>query len=169
MKPIQTFLAVAALIGTATVACASDLPQPAGTVVLTVSGDIGVTNEAEIAQFDLAMLRELDETTFTTKTPWTEGEHTFTGASLAALMTRLDIEDATLAATAINDYAIEIPTSDAVEGGPIVAYEMDGQPMSVRDKGPLWIVYPYDANEDYRSELTYSRSIWQLDRIVVTR
>ena len=169
MKPIQALLAVAALVGTTTAASATELPQPTETVVLTVSGDIDVTNEAETAQFDLAMLRELDETTFTTNTPWTEGERTFTGASLAALVTVLKIEDGTLAATAINDYAIEIPVSDAVDGGPIVAYEMDGQPMSVRDKGPLWIVYPYDANEDYRSELTYSRSIWQLDRIVVTR
>ena len=70
-----------------------------------------------------------------------------------------------LRATAINNYAIEIPVSDAVNEGPIIAYLMDGKKMSVRDKGPLWIVYPYDANPDYRSEVVYSRSIWQLDRI----
>jgi hypothetical protein len=54
-----------------------------------------------------------------------------------------------LRAKAINDYAIDIPLSDAVQGGPIVAYRLDGDTMSVRDKGPLWIVYPYDANADY--------------------
>jgi hypothetical protein len=39
--------------------------------------------------------------------------------------------------------------------------------MTVRDKGPLWIVYPYDAKPEYRQELIYSRSIWQLDHIEV--
>ena len=68
-------------------------------------------------------------------------------------------------ATAINDYAVEIPVSDAVVGGPIVAYFLNGEPMSVRDKGPLWIVYPFDADPHYQTEVIYSRSIWQLDRI----
>ena len=39
--------------------------------------------------------------------------------------------------------------------------------MSIRDKGPLWVVYPYDSSADYRTEVIYSRSIWQLDRIEV--
>ena len=66
-----------------------------------------------------------------------------------------------------HDYAVEIPVSDSVEDGPILAYELNGAPMSVRDKGPLWLVYPYDQNPEYRSEVIYSRSIWQLDRIEV--
>ncbi len=45
---------------------------------------------------------------------------------------------------------------------------MNGETMPVRRKGPLWIVYPYDSDEAYRSEAIYSRSIWQLDRIEVT-
>ena len=72
-----------------------------------------------------------------------------------------------LEAVALNDYAVTIPASDAVEGGPIVAYAHNGQAMSVREKGPLWVVYPFDANDTYKSEEYYARSIWQLDRIVV--
>ena len=44
---------------------------------------------------------------------------------------------------------------------------MNGDVMLVRNKGPLWVVYPYDENPEYRSEVIYSRSIWQLDRIEV--
>ena len=54
-----------------------------------------------------------------------------------------------------------------VQDGPILAYLNDGEEMPVRDKGPLWVVYPYDLNASYQSEVIYSRSIWQLDRIVV--
>ena len=70
-----------------------------------------------------------------------------------------------ISAVAINDYSVDIPVSDAEEGGPIIAYAMDGQPMSRRDKGPLWVIYPYSSSSKFRSEVIYSRSIWQLDRI----
>lgn len=66
---------------------------------------------------------------------------------------------------ALNDYAVDIPVSDAVADGPIVAYLMNDQPMPVRDKGPLWIVYPFDSKAEYRTEAIYSKSIWQLSRI----
>jgi hypothetical protein len=33
--------------------------------------------------------------------------------------------------------------------------------------GPFWLVYNYDANPEFRTELIYARSIWQLARITV--
>jgi hypothetical protein len=144
---------------------ASDLSAPTGEVLLTVSGNVAVTNGDGIAEFDLEMLEAFAPTTIDTSTIWTEGVHRFQGVSLKDLVETLGIEGATLRATAINDYAIEIPVSDAVEGGPILAYRIDGNTMSVRDKGPLWVIYPYDDNADFRKEVIYSRSIWQLDRI----
>ena len=131
----------------------------AGEVLLTLTHDGGTS------EFDIAALEALGAEEFSTTTIWTEGEQTFTGVSLFALMAEAGISDGTLKATAINDYAVEIPVSDAVVGGPIVAYFLNGEPMSVRDKGPLWIVYPFDADPHYQTEVIYSRSIWQLDRI----
>ena len=136
-------------------------------MILTVSGDIAATNAGETAEFDLAMLEELGTTEFETSTIWTDGPQSFEGVALDDLMAALGVEGGTLRATAINDYSIEIPVSDAVEGGPILAYRRDGRAMSIRDKGPLWVVYPYDENADYRTEVVYSRSVWQLDRIEV--
>lgn len=146
-------------------AVAEELPQPKGDVLLTVSGAIDVANNGDTAEFDLSMLQALDDTTVKTTTIWTEGEQIFQGVSLDALMKRLGVDAGTLRATAINDYSVEIPVSDAVPGGPILAYLLNGDTMSIRDKGPLWVIYPFDANVDYRSEVIYSRSIWQLDRI----
>lgn len=146
-------------------AIASDLAAPAGEVMLTVSGTVETTNVDGTAQLDLDMLEAMDTTTIETSTIWTEGMQTFEGVSLAALVEALGITGETLRATAINDYEIEIPMTDAVEGGPIVAYRQNGDTMSLRDKGPLWIIYPYDADADYRTEVIYSRSIWQMDRI----
>lgn len=126
-----------------------------------------VTYEGVAQEFDRQALEALGLETIETTTIWTEGVQTFEGVALARLAQELGAQGGTLRATAINDYTVEIPLSDAVEGGPIIALKLNGAEMSVRDKGPLWIVYPYDASADYRSEVIYSRSIWQLDRIEV--
>ena len=39
--------------------------------------------------------------------------------------------------------------------------------MPVRDKGPLFIIYPFDSSAELRSEPYYSRSAWQLRTIEV--
>ncbi|MEY1557878.1 oxidoreductase [Yoonia sp. R2331] len=156
-------------IGLATSAIAQDIQAPEGEVLLTAGGEISVTNVDETLQFDLAALTEMDSTAFETETIWTDGVHTFEGVSLHVFADLVGAEAGTFLAAAINDYTVEIPVSDAVEGGPIIAYFMDGEEMSVRDKGPLWIIYPYDSSADYRSEVIFSRSIWQLDRIEVVK
>jgi hypothetical protein len=148
-------------------ALAEDLPAPTGDILLTVTGAISVMNQGDAAVFDLDMLKAVGEVTFKTTTPWTEGEQSFTGVPLEALMQAVGVAGGTLTAKAINDYAIEIPVSDAVADGPIIAYLQNGDPMSVREKGPLWVVYPYDLKEDYQAEVIYSRSIWQLTNIDV--
>lgn len=138
---------------------------PAGTILLSISGISPNDGHAITAEYDLAALQALPKTSFTTTTTWTSGPQQFDGVSLKVLLDTLGVTKGVVVATAINQYQTEIPVSDAVAGGPIIAYALNGAPMSVRDKGPLWIVYPYDLHAQYQTEVVYSRSIWQLDRI----
>jgi hypothetical protein len=69
-------------------------------------------------------------------------------------------------AGALNDYAVEIPVDALNDKAPIIADQMDGAAFGARDKGPLWIVYPYDSDKEYQSETAYGRSVWQLTRLV---
>ncbi len=147
---------------------ADPLPQPSGPILLTIRGNITNGNASDgTAQFDLTMLQALGQSEFDTETIWTDGSHRFSGVSLKALLEHVGATGSEIKATAINDYTVKIPTSDAVANGPIIAYAMDGKPMSRREKGPLWVIYPYSSSSDYRSEVIYSRSIWQLDRISI--
>ncbi|MEP3329605.1 oxidoreductase [Sedimentitalea sp.] len=166
-RAIAAFL-VGVIIATAG-ANANGLEKPKGTVLLTVSGAISKTNAGETARFDLAMLEAIDSTVIETTTIWTDGIQHLRGVSLAALTKALGVNSGTLRAKAINDYVVEIPVTDAVEGGPIIAYELNGEQMPLRNKGPLWIVYPFDTDVAYKSEQIYTRSIWQLDRIEVVQ
>lgn len=138
------------------------LPIPTGPVILTVTGDISVTNDGEAARFDRDMLAEMGLEELTTGTPWSKVSNTFRGIPLHRLLERVGAQGDLIFAHALNDYHAIIPTSDAVPGGAFIAIERDGKPMVVRDKGPLWIIYPFDANDSFHSETIYSRSIWQL-------
>lgn len=148
---------------------AGQLSQPQGEVILSVSGDIGQINSDGFARFDIDMLRALPVAEFDTTTIWTEGTKSFVGVPLKSLLDIVEADGATLLASAINDYTVEIPIDSLTADAPIVAYEMDGETMSRRQKGPLWIVYPYDSDAEFRSEVIYSRSIWQLDRLQVVK
>ena len=162
---LATFALIALLVQHAAPAHALDPAK--GEVILTVSGAISSTNKKDFAEFDAIMLEDIGTVTFETSTVWTEGVQTFTGVELGALLKALGVQGGQLRASAVNDYAVDIPVSDAIEGGPIIAYQRNGERMTLRDKGPLWIVYPYDRLNEYQSELIYSRSIWQLNRIEV--
>lgn len=146
---------------------ASALEPAEGPVVLTVTGAITQTNAEGAAKLDLALLGAMGSVVVETTTIWTDGVQTFEGVELATLLAALGAEGTVLRAIAHNDYAVDIPVSDAVAGGPVVAYLRNGAAMSMRDKGPLWVIYPFDSKPEYQSELIYSRSIWQLDRIEV--
>ncbi|MGC3936171.1 molybdopterin-dependent oxidoreductase [Roseobacter sp. EG26] len=143
-------------------------PAVADDTILRVSGAVAQPDKGEVWTFDLAALKALPVASFETTTIWTTGLQSFDGVSLITLLEHVGASGSTIRAVALNDYAVSIPVSDAVEGGPIIAYANNGKEMSIRDKGPLWIIYPFDDNEAYKSEETYSRSIWQLDRIEIT-
>lgn len=123
--------------------------------------------DGETRSFSIADLDAMDQVTVTTTTIWTEGEVTFSGPALSQVLELAGIENQALTLTALNDYAIEMPGPEADANYPILATRMDGETMSVRDKGPFWIVYPYDSDAAFQTETVYAQSIWQLDRIEV--
>ena len=159
---------LAAITALSLPAAAQQMAAPTGDVVLTISGAITAPNSDGVLALDMAQLQSLPQQEFSTTTIWTEGETTFRGVLLKDVLTAAGATGATLALTALNDYQIQMPTAEAGNEGPTIAYMMNGAEMPVRDKGPLWLVYPYDSNADFRTEQAYARSIWQLSRIEVT-
>ncbi len=160
-------LALGILVGAILPVAAKDLAAPSGDVILTVSGAVTSMNVDGVAKFDQALLESLPQHSFATTTIWTEGTSTYTGVLLKDLLAAVGAQGGTIKATALNDYQISFPAADVADDAPLVAYLADGKPMSVRDKGPLWLIFPFDTNADYRTEETYARSIWQMDRIEV--
>jgi len=116
-------------------------------------------------ELDVGRLSAIGTAEIETTSIWTDGKHSFKGVMLRDLVDFLKIKAKVLRLHALNDYAVEIPTDEATADAPILAFEMDGALMSVRDKGPIWVLYPFDDGPQYRTDTTFSRSVWQLDRV----
>ena len=144
------------------------LEPPTGDVILTVGGAVQNTNGDGAARFDLAMLEALPKASFKTSSPWFQQETLFEGAWLASLLEAVGAEGTSMSAKAINDYAVDIPLEDARLNKALLAYNVDGEYMPVRNKGPLWIIYDFDSSVTLRSEIYYTRSIWQLNSLTIS-
>lgn len=146
---------------------AGALEPPAGAVVLTISGPLKSPNRDAAAAFDMAMLASLPQHSFTTRTPWHVGPHKFTGPLLRDVLAAAGAQGKTVEARAINDYKVQIPLADAQRHPVLLARLMDDRPMALRDKGPLFIIYPFDTDLQLRSSIYYSRSAWQVKTLAI--
>jgi hypothetical protein len=146
-------------------AAAEELAKPAGDVVLTVDGAITTQNGEGRADFDMDMLRAMPSVKFKTSTPWTDGAVEFEGVPLKALFEAVGATGKSIKASALNDYIADVDLDTIISSGAILAYRLNGADISVRDKGPLWIMFPFDEKPQYKAETVYSQSVWQLRKL----
>lgn len=164
------FAALAVLLFSFVVPAAAqdtELPKPEGNVILTIDGNIGATNGEGVADFDIAMLEKLKSEKIKTSTPWFDNEVEFEGALMTELMKLVQADGKEVVVTALNDYQAPVPIADFAAHGTILAYKRDGEYMPVSDKGPLFIIYPYDSDPELNTQKYYSRSVWQIRRFTV--
>jgi len=128
---------------------------------------IATPSQTTATVLDLEALDAFEQISFATSTLWTNGTPMFSGVPLKTLLDHFGATGSQVKMTALNDYFISMPLAELKDEVPIVATRIDGKPIPVRDKGPFWIVYPYDSHREYRSETTYARSIWQLYQLTM--
>jgi len=115
----------------------------------------------------MAMLQQLPQASYDTRTPWFSQPRRFTGPLLRDVLSAAGAQGSTLRMVALNDYRVDMPWEDPQRHDVILARLLDGKPMAVRDKGPLLVMYPFDAHAELRNATHYSRAIWQLRAIEV--
>lgn len=144
------------------------VPAPRGKVLLSITGRISRPNVGDRADFDLAALDALPQHAFSTAAPWYEGRRQFSGPLLRDVLEAVGASGSLLRAAALNDYQVDIPVEDSRRYKVLLATRQEGKTMAVRDKGPLFVIYPFDEGVELRSERYYSRSAWQLRRLHVS-
>lgn len=134
-------------------------------IILSVSGAIERHNEKDAFLFTYDTLSALGLSRIRTSTPWTDGVPEFEGVLVSRVVDYLGGKGSTMVVTALNDYRVEIPMEDVLRYPVLFAVSMDGQRLTPRDKGPIWIIYPRDQFAELRGEKARTRSVWQLKSI----
>jgi hypothetical protein len=134
------------------------LPKPAGPVILTVTGSI----DHQRAEFDAAMLEGIGTGRIQTSTPWTDGRPVFEGVPVRDLLARVGAHGTTVTVVALNEYRMQIPISDFAKYPVLLAMKMNGETLRIRDKGPLWLVYPQDEYPELQNKPTQAKWVWQI-------
>ena len=122
---------------------------------------------ADALSYDRSRLEALGMAGLTTAVPWDSQPRHWEGVSLRRLMTAAHAAGRPLLVKALNDYAAHIPWSDLEQYDPLLAWLRDGQPIPIRAKGPLLIIYPFTARPELRGDVYNGRSVWHVSEIVV--
>ena len=127
-----------------------------------------VTTPERSATYTLNELIELPQTTVVTKNDYVDGATAFQGPRLRVILEQLSVDQsAELKLTALNDFTSQVPASDAFDYDVILAILRDGETMPVREKGPIWVIYPMDDHPELQDEAYNGRMVWQLKDISV--
>ena len=109
------------------------------------------------------VVQRLGVTSFETTLPGMDDQkHKVSGPLMRDLLRDANIDASTVKAVAIDLYETDVPTVDFESFDVIAAIELDGNKLSVRDKGPAWIVYPRSDKPELDTASYEARSIWQL-------
>lgn len=137
--------------------------QVASEPILVVSGLVAAGQERSFTRDEF---EGMGVSSLTTRTPWNQDPVEFSGVKLSTFLKQVGATGRVLRVTALNDYVTNIPVDD-VKYDPILATRRGGKQMSVRDKGPIFIIYPFDEDKSLNSELYFSRCAWQVKAIQI--
>jgi hypothetical protein len=155
---------IAAMVGPVGSGLAADLPSASGQVVLTVAGEIENTNRPAFtefddaftnyhdrkfdnaAEFDLGMLEDLGMREVEVNYEAWPRPVRLAGPLLKDVLDAVGAEPSQLTVLALDGFAVELSAEDLASETWIVAIQLDGELMSLGQRGPAWVVF--DPGED---------------------
>ncbi|WP_321916890.1 molybdopterin-dependent oxidoreductase [Paraburkholderia sp. J11-2] len=143
----------------------------AGSLSLDVDGEVRVTNNAAHTayHFTEAQLLALPAHSITTATTWTP-RSTFTGPLLSDVLKTVGAYGSQIEIHTLDDYTCVVPVADAARYGVVVAYEMNGQRLTVSNFGPLFLIYPRDQHPlELDGAAGDAKFAWQIKSMTIKR
>lgn len=137
--------------------------SPKGAVVLTIAGDIAISNRGALAPktdgflnyheikfdkayaFDRAMLEALPQQEITSQPPQYTNPVMFRGPALKEVLKIVGAAGASIQTRALDGFAVDLSAGEIAEKDWILALGADGRPFGIGDKGPLWLMHTPSA------------------------
>ena len=152
---------------------AEDVPQPTGRVQLVIDGKVSVKNKSGGLWLDLQTLEGLGTETYETFAGPIGRTARFEGIPISQLLDRFALPGVDeVTALGIDGYRRTIPVAELVEHDAFIALRQDGDYLSRRERGPLWIIFPdvpAKSGKTLLEEKPYlgSYMVWQLVRLTL--
>ncbi|MCL1479057.1 hypothetical protein MIH18_06995 [Marinobacter sp. M3C] len=136
-----------------------------------VSLQISKSSTGLVQSWSLGKVDALSQQRITTHSPFFPGTKTFSGPLLADLLAAAfsaePKESTPIKLIALNNYSIQTTFGKLKHADAIVATRKNDLPMSIRDRGPFWIILPLNKRPDLENENFYRLMIWQLSDIII--
>ena len=143
------------------------LTQPSGEIILEVNGATQHTNNASSVHFDRAMINALPTSEIITSNHVSDTPTIYTGPKLSLILDRLGIIGNIVRVTALDDYTAVLSRSDIQKYGVLLATHENGHQLTLDDRGPFFIVFPFDDFNELKKDIYYTMSVWQVMSIDV--
>lgn len=129
---------------------------------------LSVTGEVENpTSYTLENIKSFPQLLITTNTPWTNEAHTYKGPKLEDILNDAKAKGSWLTLKALDKYEVTLDFERIRQFAPILAWEDNGKKMSVRGKGPLWLILPKDHHEELQPQIFNDYMVWQLINVEV--
>ncbi|HEX9824089.1 MAG TPA: molybdopterin-dependent oxidoreductase [Actinomycetota bacterium] len=145
------------------------MPEPVGEEILTISGEIGTTNDRGRLAFDMATLESLGLVSYDVEDPWDQKEVTYTGVLMSELLAVAGAaSDArSVRIVALDDYRVSIPIDEIHRWPVLLATRADGEVIGVESGGPSRIIYPYGTFPEIDGVTHDDLWIWSVERMTI--
>jgi hypothetical protein len=133
--------------------------------LFTICGKIAKTGDVVVTPADFAKIGSFEINTVVDT--MSEGIHRVKGVLGRELLRQYGSTGTTLRVIGLDGYTIDVPVADLMKYDVVLANEIDGKPLSVRDKGPAWLIYPQSQHPELDDPIYAARAVWQVTRIEV--
>ncbi len=128
--------------------------------------ELVVKSGTKVLVLDREEMEAFPQTTVITSSPYYDGAKEFTGPTLKRVLDAFGLSDQTrITFQALNDYRVHGTLAEVLALDAIVATRMEGRTMSIRNRGPFWIMLPLSDRPELDHGDYHQYMVWQLDRI----
>jgi|GEM_PF-1302011 len=161
-----TFIIVSAVCAVCVLMQTAATADYHGQIILTIKYD------DEVREFSTESLQNFETQVIKADTNWTDGVNEFEGPLVRDVLATFGIDstfnDLAVKALALDDYTVNLPVTEFFDYDIILAMKMNGEILTRRDKGPLWIVYPSIEYPEFNAEGNHFKWVWQLFELEIT-
>lgn len=134
----------------------------AGPIILRLISTVDAGGGKKV-ELTMDQLLQVSQHEIVTGNDFIDGKRVFAGPLVRDVLALMPMDGAQQARlVARNDYFVDVDIEEFVKWDVILALTIDGEELSAREFGPIWVMYPIDDDPVLEDPLYNNRLIWQL-------